>query len=375
MQSSGQQPFNSSPMGDKFMGIEIETPDKKNMRMKETKISIGSIHGWLLLAVVILMLSNASMSSALGIIRPGARWLDNRGRIIQSHGGCILKRGDNFYWFGEARSRQNDPHKRYVDCYRSKDLVHWTFCNEVVQLSDPDHFGTGWILERPKVFYNKATRTFVMYTHVDNRTYSLARVAVFVCGTIDGNYRYVKNFRPLGHQSRDIGEYVGSAGNAYLLFEDRPFGFRIVQLSRDYLSIKKQVCLIPKHLEGLGLVHYHGLYYVIGSHLTSWGPNPDMYATAKSLAGPWSKFRNVAPPKTNTYDSQSGFLLKIVGTKATKVIYMGDRWTPSNLWDSRYIWMPLQIGDGHMRLPRPAPWTINVRTGIARILGRRTNGR
>lgn len=331
--------------------------------------------GWWLIAVAILLQCPVSMSIASGVVRPGARWLDNRGRIIQAHGGCILKRGNVFYWFGEDRSRQNNPHKRYVACYRSRDLVHWIFCNKVVQLSDPDHFGTGWVLERPKVFYNKPTRTFVMYAHVDNRTYSLARVAVFTCGAIDGNYRYVKSFRPMGHQSRDIGEYIASDGKAYLLFEDRPSGFRIVQLSRDYLSIKKQVCLIRKHLEGLGLVHYHGLYYVIGSHLTSWGPNPDVYATAKSLAGPWSKFRNLAPPKTNTYDSQSGSLLKIVGTRSTTVIYMGDRWTPSELWNSRYIWMPLEIGGGRMRLPQPEPWTLNIKTGVARILRGRANGR
>jgi hypothetical protein len=195
-------------------------------------------------------------------------------------------------------------------------------------------------------------------------------VAVFVCKTIDGHYRFIKRFRPLGHQSRDIGEFTDSDGKAYLLFEDRPSGFRIVQLSRNYLSIKKNICLIHQHLEGLGLVHDHGLYYVVGSHLTSWWPNPDVYATAKSLAGPWSKFRNIAPPQTKTYDSQSGYLLKITGSRATTIIYMGDRWNPGNLWNSRYIWMPLKIGDGRVRLPRPAPWTINVKTGITHILAR-----
>ena len=324
----------------------------------------------LLLAGAMLMPASSAKVSALGIIRPGALWRDNRGRIIQAHGGCIFKLDRTFYLFGEDRSRHNNPDMRYVGCYRSTDLAHWIFCNKVVRLADPDHLGKTWILERPKVFYNKPTHKYVMYAHIDGRGYSYAAVAVFVCNTIDGSYRYIKSFRPLGHQSRDIGEYVSPNGKAYLLFEDRPSGFRIVQLSRNYLSVKKQVCLIHQHLEGLGLVHYHGLYYVIGSHLTGWRPNPDVYATAKSLAGPWSKFRNIAPPQTNTYDSQSGYLLKIHGTQATTVIYMGDRWTPPNLWNSGYIWIPLEIGNGRVRLPRPAPWAINVQTGVAHIFNK-----
>jgi hypothetical protein len=324
----------------------------------------------LLLFAAGLILGASAVVNASGVIHPGTVWRDNRGRLIQAHGGCIFQLGRIFYLFGEDRSRHNNPEKRYVGCYRSTDLAHWIFCNKVVQLADPDDLGKNWILERPKVFYNQPTHRYVMYAHIDGRGYSYAAVAVFVCNTIDGNYRYVKSFRPLGHQSRDIGEYVSPNGKAYLLFEDRPSGFRIVQLSRNYLSIRKNVCLIPDHLEGLGLVHYHGLYYVVGSHLTGWRANPDVYATAKSISGPWSRFHNIAPPKTNTYNSQSGYLLKIVGTRATTVIYMGDRWTPPHLWNSRYIWMPLQIGGGRVRLPRPAPWTINLRTGVARILGR-----
>jgi hypothetical protein len=117
------------------------------------------------------------------------------------------------------------------------------------------------------------------------------------------------------------------------------------------------------HLEGLCLVHYQGLYYVIGSHLTGWRPNPNVYATAASLSGPWSDFHDIAPPEADTYGSQSTFLLKVVGAKTTSVIFMGDLWKPKTQWDSRYLWMPLQIGGGTLRLPAPQPWTIDVKSG------------
>lgn len=300
-------------------------------------------------------------------IRPGGVWPDNRGRHVQAHGGGILKWNGTYYWFGEERAQGLDPAKRYVSCYASKDLAHWTFRRDVLQQADPEGLGPNYVLERPKVFYNARTRQFVMYFHLDNGSYSLARVGVATSRTVDGDYQYVSSFRPLGHQSRDIGQFVDDDGVAYLIFEDRPFGFRIAKLSPDYLSVEREVCLIPMHMEGGALVHYRGLYYAIGSGLTGWSPNPNKYTTAASLSGPWSAFKDIAPPETKTYGAQSTMLVKVVGAKATTVIYMGDIWKPRTQWDSRYLWMPLEIGDGTLRLPAPKVWTLDVKTGEAVI--------
>jgi hypothetical protein len=48
------------------------------------------------------------------VIQPGERWLDDRGQLIQAHGGGILRLKDTYYWFGEDRSQTNDPDKRFV---------------------------------------------------------------------------------------------------------------------------------------------------------------------------------------------------------------------------------------------------------------------
>ncbi len=323
---------------------------------------------WLVLAIPVLALAQPN------VIRPGEVWPDDRGQHVQAHGGGILHLGDTWYWFGEERAQGLDRSKRYVSCYASKDLVHWTFRNDVIKLSDPESFGPTWVLERPKVFYNRKTKKFVMYMHIDGPNpgetgdYKLARVGVAVSDRVDGDYQYLKSFRPLGHESRDIGQFVDDDGTPYLIFEDRPFGFRIATLSADYLNVEKEVCLIPLHLEGGAVVHYQGLYYAIGSALTGWNPNPNKYATAKSLAGPWSEFQDIAPPETKTYGAQSTMMLKVVGKKATTVIFMGDIWKPRTQWDSRYLWMPLEIGDDKLWLPEPKPWTLDVKTGKAEIL-------
>lgn len=334
--------------------------------MQEARSSSINIGVTLTLSVLCWFVSYCHAAS--GVIRPGGRWIDTRGVQIQAHGGGILRLGDEYYWFGEDRSPSNDLDKRYVSCYSSKDLVHWTFRHQILKLADPEHLGPKWVLERPKVFYNAKSKRFVLYAHLDDASYKLARVAVAVSDTVDGDYKYLKSFRPLDQESRDIGQFIDDDGTAYLIFEARPTkGFFIAKLTDDYLSVNSQVAFIKAPLEGGALVHYRGMYYVLGSHMTGWAPNPNLYATAQNIAGPWSEFLPIAPPEANTYGSQSSMLLKVEGSKNIAVIYMGDVWKPEKLWDSRYLWMPLVVGNGRLLLPPPRDWTLNVTTGEAKL--------
>jgi hypothetical protein len=93
---------------------------------------------------------------------------------------------------------------------------------------------------RPKVYYNKKTNKYVMYFHLDNSSYKVARLGIAVSDKPDGQFSYVKSFRRLGHESRDIGQFIDDDGTAYLVFEDRPFGFRIAKLSDDYINVKRK---------------------------------------------------------------------------------------------------------------------------------------
>ena len=328
-----------------------------------------------LIAVLTLALMPRFSAAAMhSPVKPGAVWRDTNGHVIEAHGGGVVHRGRIWYWFGTDRSPKLDPAKRYVSCYSSHDLVHWKYRGHALILSDPEHLGPHWVLERPKVYYSPTTKKFVMYMHLDNARYSYAHVGVAESNHITGPYHFVRSFQPLGLQSRDIGQFVDNNGKAYLIFESRPSGgFYVVQLSPSRLSVEKPATAffhIP--LEGGALVHYHGRYYVMGSHLTGWSPNPNVYASAPRLSGPWTGFEKIAPESPDTYGSQSTFLLKVTGTKKTNVIFMGDMWRPKALWDSRYLWMPLEIKHGKMLMPPPAPWTINPETGAVRIYHKQT---
>jgi hypothetical protein len=299
------------------------------------------------------------------VIRPCEVWPDESGNHIQAHGGGIIKIKNTYYWYGEQRANGLDPQYRYVSCYSSKDLTNWKFRRNVIKMLPPDSLSTDWILERPKVFFNAKTKKYVMYFHLDDKGYKVAQVGIAICDKPDGKFNYVKRFRPLGHESRDIGQFIDDDGTAYLVFEDRPYGFRIARLSDDYMNVEKEMTLVKAHMEGGAIVHYDGLYYSIGSALTGWNANPNKYATSPSLEGPWTEFKDIAPVEANTYGSQSTMLIKVVGTKKTTVIFLGDIWKPKTQWDSRYLWMPLQIGDGKLWLPTPKPFKLNIQTGEA----------
>lgn len=307
-------------------------------------------------------------------IRSGEIWPDDKGNHIQAHGGGIVRLGNTFYWYGEERRQGLDTGFKYVSCYASTDLMKWAFKGHVLKLSKPDTILTGnWVLERPKVYYNAKTKKYVMYMHLDGGikgisrgkwAYDYARVGIATSDKATGPFKYVRSFRPLDKESRDIGQFIDDDGSAYLIFESRPTnGFFIARLSDDYLNVDKEIAFIKSPLEGGAIVHYKGLYYAVGSKLTGWWPNANKVATASSLAGPWSDFVDMAPPDTKTYQSQSTMFIKVAGRKGTTVIFMGDRWNADKLWDSRYVWMPVEIGDGKLWLPEPKPWAIDVKAG------------
>lgn len=318
---------------------------------------------YLFLTLLLASLLASSCTQKLTVIRPGEVWPDNNGNHIQAHGGGITQIGDTYYWYGEARAKDQDPDKRYVGCYSSKDLANWKSEGNVLVMSNPDTLASNWVLERPKVYYNEKTKKYVMYMHIDVN-YKLAQVGIAVSDKATGPFEYVRRFHPLGCESRDIGQFIDEDGTAYLIFEDRPSGgFRIAQLSEDYMDVEKNICLLQDRIEGGAIVYYEGLYYCVGSGLTGWNPNPNKYATATSLAGPWTEFKDIAPPETNTYGAQSSMLIKVAGSKKTTVLLLLDIWKPDTQWDSRYVLMPVEIGGGKLWLPTPQPYTINMRTG------------
>jgi hypothetical protein len=69
------------------------------------------------------------------------------------------------------------------------------------------------------------------------------------------------------------------------------------------------------------MIYLNDRYFAFGSHLTGWSPNDNVYSTATSLHGPWTAWATFAKVGSDTYDSQTNYVLDYNG----RVIYMGDR--------------------------------------------------
>lgn len=117
----------------------------------------------------------------------------------------------------------------------------------------------------------------------------------------------------------------------------------------------------PSHanLGGGGKRHQHGgKYYMITSAATGWDANPANYAVADSMLGAWTIQPNpfVGAAREITFGSQSTFVLPVEG-KPGHFIYVGDRWTPSNLADARYVWLPFGMkADGSFEVAWRESW-------------------
>jgi hypothetical protein len=292
---------------------------------------------------------------------PGASWSDQNGNPLQLHGLGIVKAGSTWYGFGEDKTGETASNTSFQDipCYSTTDLQHWTYQSQALSLQAGGDLGPNRVVERPKVIYNAATATYVMYLHIDNAAYSDAKVGVATSSTPCGPYTYKGSFQPLGFQSRDLNLFQDTDGTAYLLSEDRANGLRIDRLSADYLTVTSAVAVLPDY-EAPAMMKIGGTYYLLGSHLSGWYTNDNVYATATSLSGPWSSFTDFAPATTATYNSQTANIIPVTGTSGTSYIYAGDRWDTSSLGTSPLIWLPITVSGTTLNVGWLNSWSLDT---------------
>ncbi|WP_189215719.1 MULTISPECIES: RICIN domain-containing protein [Streptomyces] len=296
------------------------------------------------LAVSGALVTAGTARAAPQTITNGTQFTDTSGNPVHAHGGGVLKVGSYYYWFGEHRNTDNTF--RAVSAYRSTDLKNWEFRNHVLTQSSDAELAVANI-ERPKVMYNAATGKFVMWMHKENGVdYGEARAAVAVSDTVDGNYSWRGSFRPLGqHMSRDITVFTDTDGTGYMVSAAREnYDLHIYRLTADYTGVAALVAnpWPGGHREAPALFKRNGVYFMLTSGATGWSPNQQQYATATSLAGPWSAMRNVGD--ATAFGSQTAYVLPVQGSSGTSYLYLGDRWGNSfggRVNDSRYVWLPL----------------------------------
>lgn len=326
--------------------------------------------------------------------RPGQLWKDDKGVHINAHGGGMLIHKKTYYWFGEHKvtGEIGNTAQVGVHCYSSKDLYNWTDKGIALQVTDNagSDIQKGCILERPKVIYNPKTKKFVMWFHLElkGEGYMSARAGIAVADKVTGPYRFIRSTRatpgkfPInvadrqkdtkqlyirdlegGQMVRDQQLFVDDDGKAYHIFasEDNAT-LHIAELTDDYLDYtgKYVRAFEGRYMEAPAVFKKDGLYYFMGSGCTGWAPNAARSAVAPSIWGPWTELGNpcVGENSEKTFNSQSTYILPVEGKKDA-FIYMGDRWTPKDPIDGRYIWLPIQFEDNKFKIEWMDEWSLD----------------
>jgi len=286
-------------------------------------IRVVGLLGALVVSMVLLSLSPfAEVASAAAVnVVNAIQFRDSSGNLVNAHGGGMIKVGSFYYWFGENRDGTN-----LVSAYRSTDLKSWTLRAHVLRKNMGGELATANI-ERPKVLYNAATGTYVLWAHKENGVdYGEARVAVASASNVEGPYTYHGSYRPLGYDSRDMTVFNDN-GTAYLISATRVNAdMNIYRLTPDFLDVESLVrTLWPgQYREAPALFKRGSTYFLITSGATGWNPNQAKYATASSISGTWSGLSNFAD--STTYSSQSTHVVPVQGSSTTSYLYVGDRW-------------------------------------------------
>lgn len=367
----------------------------------------------------LLFCSSTFLVAQNRVFKPGEIWGDDRGVHINAHGGGVLTANGKYYWFGEHKCDTTSRAYVGVTCYSSEDLYNWKFESIALPVieRDPTHDITkGCVIERPKVIYNKATKKYVMWFHLElkGKGYDAARYAVAISDNVIGPYKYLYSGRanankiPVctsleefetirenylsedwntegagtvtrrakngsylyrdfegGQMSRDMTLYVDQDDKAYHIFSsENNQTLHIAELSNDYTTHtgRYRRILIGNSNEAPTIFKHNDKYWMITSGCTGWRPNAARLNYAYDIMGEWSYLKNpcVGNGANITFGAQGTYVMP-VEAKENAFIFMADVWRPNLPSDGRYLWLPILFNsEGVPYLEWREEWDLSI---------------
>lgn len=338
-------------------------------------------------------------------------WTDTAGNPIHSQGGGVFLFGDTYYWYGVeyqgAAQYENDPTKAYsngavfeaVTVYTSKDLVHWTFQNDVATSNTPVSIPTtkdplttptfsrmtsladaSWI-GRLGVVYNENTHKYVLITQMENRfdpnTKTKHSILFLTSDSPTGDFRYanVQTQIPnvLYQGTGDQTVFTDKDGSDYLVFSNqsgRQYEYVSPIDPTDSLSIDPatQVAKNAAGREGNAMFAMNGHYYIAASDLHGWNASAThvIESVGDDPLGPYGpEFTLQGTASDYSHVTQTGFFFTVHGTSQDTVVFAGDRWADFAWNGTGYNqWMPLSSQDGQPVFHSLSQWNLDAHTGL-----------
>jgi len=312
-------------------------------------------------------------------------WKTTKGTPIYSQGGGIFRFPDpvtgeeHYYWYGVhyagAETYQASPTGKTsntgftsVTCYKSDDLVNWTFVNDVITASS---LGWSYWVGRLGVAYVPEAKKYALVMQYNSS------VLISVCDSPTGTFKW--------HNNIDMTSIIGTSntGDQTVFTDDNGKSYLVYSYgsgrSRIYLSeigVKDgKVTLLDcqqvykgSGREGNCMFKYKGKYYICASDLYGWNASNVYYLQADSIYGPYTPTNNMlkmpGADKDYGHVTQTGFFYTVKGSKQETVIYCGDRWADFAGNGNGYNqWCPLSFVNNAPYFNSLSQWSINAVTG------------
>ncbi len=299
-------------------------------------------------------------------MKNGQIWKDIDGNDIQAHGGCIIQHKDTYYWYGENKGADNCPGTTRVDvigisCYSSKNLVDWKYEGLALSAVTDDESSPlhpSKVAERPKVIYNKKNDNFVMWLHLDDKSYTFAGVGIAVSDSPIGPFKLIAAKQPNRQDSRDMTIFKDVDGTAYLVHsKDWNQTLNIARLNDDFTDLDGMYVSVlqDQEREAPAICYHDGMYYMVTSGCTGWSPNGALFARCPHLLGKWKLIDNPCEGENyrRTFDGQSTYIFEVDG----KFYLMLDHWHRFDLKSSGYSILPIEFdNDSNMTIRWKDEW-------------------
>jgi hypothetical protein len=250
--------------------------------------------------------------------------------------------------------------------------VNWTFESDALTKADAHEKEKAFWLGRLGVAYIKDINQYAMFIQHDNG------VLIAVADEPTGPFKW--------HQKISMLDRIGTpntgdqtvftddeTGKSYLVYSYGRGRNKIYLSEIGIKDGKVDLLNVEKIYEGEGregncMFKYKGKYYMAASNLYGWDASFAYYLVADNIYGPYTPKNNMqiieGTEKDYAHITQTGFFVRLKGTKQETVVYCGDRWADFAGNGLGYNqWVPLSFNGTKPYFNSLDSWNLDAKTG------------
>ena len=333
-------------------------------------------------------------------IKPREDWYDDTGTLLEMHGGNILDnraRDGFFYGVGAFTNRSNSGVDILLNAgvwmYKSRDLLNWIRVGYI--LPNP---GAVIYCMRPHLVYNPTTGNYVIIAHLNTAGgASGSKVGFATASSPTGTWSWVKtDGDPNAVGNRDLSVWHEAPDDLWLCYTDGSnTSVRICRLNSSFTDVHatpQHTTIITGDRESPQMVKVSSTrrFLITGSanYYDGTATFDPSYLTASNLSptAGWPSIANLtaynnaktalfaSDPVSTDYNGQPASVLNFGNGQ---MLYLSDRWSASELYTSRYVWVPLTItSESTIRATTPTAHNpTELAASRANLRGRQLPGR